>query len=231
MRGGRYSLFLAAIALACSRQLEFGWIYWRKFAKMITVNMKNDTFLSINGAVKMEIGATIRAIRKKKGITIGQLCEETGLSQGFLSLVENNKTSPSLATLDAIAAVLQVPAAFLLLKQEERMKVVRKDERTHSMYKDQLKVAHLGEEAGLRLLMIEIPPGPSANLDTNVHEGVECHLVLKGRLLARQGEDEFILEEGDSFSWKSFVPHYAINIGDEPAIVLIASYSDSRKTT
>ncbi|MDF2959831.1 MAG: MerR family transcriptional regulator [Paenibacillus sp.] len=177
----------------------------------------------------MEIGATIRTIRKKKGITIGQLCEATGLSQGFMSLVENNKTSPSLATLDSIAGVLQVPLAFLLLKQEERMKVTRKDGRTFSFYKGQLKVEHLGEEGGLRLMLIEVPPGPPSSLDTNVHEGVECHLVLKGKLLARQGEDEYILEEGDTFSWQSFVPHYVTNIGDETAVLLIASYNESRK--
>ncbi|TDF94505.1 helix-turn-helix domain-containing protein [Paenibacillus piri] len=176
----------------------------------------------------MEVGATIRAIRKKKGITIGQLCEATGLSQGFLSLVENNKTSPSLSTLDAIAGVLQVPLAFLLLKQEERMKVTRKDERSFSMYRDRQKVEHLGEVGGLRLMLIEVPPGPPSITDTNTHEGVESHLVLKGKLLARQGEDEYMVEEGDTFSWQSFVPHQVINIGEEPAVVLIASYNGSR---
>ncbi|MFD0682026.1 MULTISPECIES: helix-turn-helix domain-containing protein [unclassified Paenibacillus] len=177
----------------------------------------------------MEIGATIRTIRKKKGITIGQLCEATGLSQGFMSLVENNKTSPSLATLDSIAGVLQVPLAFLLLKQEERMKVTRKEERTFSMYKDQLKVEHLSEEGGLRMLLIEVPPGLPPSLELSVHEGVECHLVLKGKLLAKQGEDEYILEEGDTFSWQSFVPHQVTNIGKETAVILIASYNESRK--
>ncbi|NOU92086.1 cupin domain-containing protein [Paenibacillus sp. LMG 31456] len=177
----------------------------------------------------MEIGAAIRTIRKKKGITIGQLCEATGLSQGFMSLVENNKTSPSLATLDSIAGVLQVPLAFLLLKQEERMKVVRNKERTFSMYKDQLKVEHLGQEGGLRMLLIEVPPGPPSNLELSVHEGVECHLVLKGKLLAKQGEDEYILEEGDTFSWQSFVPHQVTNIGEETAVILIASYNENRK--
>jgi transcriptional regulator with XRE-family HTH domain len=176
----------------------------------------------------MEVGATIRAIRKKRGITIGQLCEATGLSQGFLSLVENNKTSPSLATLESIAGFLQVPLAYLLLKHEERMKVIRKDERTSSLYKDQWKVEHLGQESGLRLLLIEVPPGQPSNQDMNVHEGIECHFVLKGKLLAKQGEDEFVIEEGDTFSWQSFVPHYVQNIGEETAVILIASYNENR---
>ena len=43
----------------------------------------------------MDIGSKIRAIRNKKNITIAQMCEETGLSKGFISNVENNNTSPS----------------------------------------------------------------------------------------------------------------------------------------
>lgn len=177
----------------------------------------------------MEIGATIRAIRKRRGITIGQLCEATGLSQGFMSLVENNKTSPSLATLESIATFLQVPLAFLLLKQEERMKVVRKDERSFSMYKDRLKVEHLSEEGGLRLMMIEIPAGMPGQGEVSVHEGVECHMVLKGQVRVSQGEDEYTLEEGDTFSWQASVPHKVTNIGDDSAVILIASYNESRK--
>ncbi|UQZ84789.1 HTH-type transcriptional regulator PuuR [Paenibacillus konkukensis] len=176
----------------------------------------------------MEVGTAIRAIRKKRGITIGQLCEATGLSQGFMSLVENNKTSPSLATLESIADYLKVPLAFLLLKQEERMKVVRKGERTFSLFKDKLKVEHLGDEGGLRLMLIEIPPGPPANEETHVHEGVEIHMVLKGTVIVSQGEDEFTLEEGDTFSWQACVPHKVVNAGEEPAAILIASYNESR---
>jgi len=145
-----------------------------------------------------------------------------------MSLVENNKTSPSLSTLESIADFLQVPLAFLLLKQEERMKVVRKGERTFSMYKDRLKVEHLGEEGGLRLVMIEIPAG-HPDQGENVHEGVECHMVLKGKVRVTQGEDEYTLEEGDTFSWQSCVPHKVVNIGDDSAVILIASYNESRR--
>ena len=80
----------------------------------------------------MDIGTAIRAIRRRKNITIARICEQTGLSQGFMSQVETNKTSPSIATLENIAAALDVPLAYLLLKKEERMKVTRKEERSSS---------------------------------------------------------------------------------------------------
>lgn len=74
----------------------------------------------------MDIGLAIRTIRKQKQITIMQMCEGTGLSKGFISNVENNKTSPSIATLESIADYLEVPLPYLLLTPEQRMNVVRK---------------------------------------------------------------------------------------------------------
>ena len=50
--------------------------------------------------------------------------------------------------------------------------------------------------------------------DAHAHEGKESHLVLEGKVLAEQGEDSVILEEGDSFSWNASVPHSVKNVGD-----------------
>lgn len=92
----------------------------------------------------MDIGSAIRTIRKQKQITIMQLCEGTGLSKGFISNVENNKTSPSIATLESIADYLNVPLPYLLLTPEQRMNVVRKHERQETTAgSGQIKVQHL----------------------------------------------------------------------------------------
>jgi transcriptional regulator with XRE-family HTH domain len=175
--------------------------------------------------VKLDIGAKIRAIRKRKKITIAQMCEGTGLSKGFISNVENNNTSPSISTLQTIASFLGVPLPYLLLEKQQHMRVVRKDARTYSSFNN-LKVEHLTSKGGLRIMSVEFPPGASMG-EANAHEGEECHLVLEGKVLAEQGEDSVILEEGDSFSWNASVPHFVKNIGEEKAVVLIAVYSDT----
>lgn len=173
----------------------------------------------------MEIGATIRAIRKQRKITIPQLCEGTGLSKGFISNVENNKTSPSIATLESIANFLKVPLPYLLLHKEQRMHVVRKDERQHTTTGiEKLKVEHLSDKGGLRMMIVEFPPGASTG--DHMHAGEECHFVLKGKVMAEQAEDMEVLEAGDSFSWNASVPHRVTNTGDEAAIVLISVYKE-----
>src|SRR4051812_2542074 len=136
----------------------------------------------------MDIGSKIRAIRNRKKITIAQMCEETGLSKGFISNVENNNTSPSISTLQTIAGFLKVPLPFLLLEKDEHMTVIRKNEREVTTSKEfDLKVEHLAARGGLSLRLVEFPPGASTE-GKNAHEGEECHLVLKGRILAEQGE-------------------------------------------
>lgn len=177
----------------------------------------------------MDIGSTIRAIRQRKKITIPQLCEGTGLSKGFVSNLENNKTSPSIATLQTIAKFLNVPLPYLLLEKENRMRIVRKGERQYSTFgTDKLKVEHLTSKGGLRMMTVEFPPNATTGEEPTAHEGEECHLVLQGTILAQQGEDSEILQEGDSFSWNASVPHYVKNIGKAPAIVLIAVYTEEK---
>lgn len=177
----------------------------------------------------MDIGSKIRTIRNRKKITIAQMCEETGLSKGFISNVENNNTSPSISTLQSIANFLKVPLPYLLLEKDEHMTVIRKNEREITSSKNpDLKVEHLAARGGLSLRLVELPPGASTG-EKNAHEGEECHLVLTGKILAEQGEDSYIMEEGDTFSWSASVPHHVKNIGNEIAAVLIAVYTEGQE--
>ncbi len=176
----------------------------------------------------LEIGSKIRAIRKRKKITIAQMCEGTGLSKGFISNVENNNTSPSINTLQTISNFLGVPLPYLLLEKKQHMRVIKKTERTHSTFNN-LKIEHLSSKGGLRMMLVEFPPGASMG-EANAHEGEECHVVLEGRVIAEQGEDSMIIEEGDSFSWNASVPHFVKNIGEEKAVLLISVYSDTELT-
>lgn len=176
----------------------------------------------------MDIGSTIRAIRKRKNITIAQICETTGLSQGFMSQVETNKTSPSISTLESIAQALKVPLAYLLLKKEERMRIVRKNERTITTSgSENLKVEHLSSTKNVRMMIIEFPPGSTTGNTPHAHEGEEVHVVIKGRIYAEQGEDKAEFGEGDSFSWNACTPHLVRNIGEDKAIVLISIYKEN----
>lgn len=60
-----------------------------------------------------KMGARIRALRKKAGLTISQLAELAEVDGGFLNYIENGKKTPSLATVEKIARGLKVPVSDL----------------------------------------------------------------------------------------------------------------------
>jgi len=61
----------------------------------------------------MEIGITIKELRKKKGIRQNRLAEKSGISQTYLSQIENGSRSATLDTLEKICEVLNVPLSIL----------------------------------------------------------------------------------------------------------------------
>jgi transcriptional regulator with XRE-family HTH domain len=61
----------------------------------------------------LAIGQRLRASRNRQGLTIEQLAEATGLTKGFISKVERNLTSPSVASLATICQVLSLPIGLL----------------------------------------------------------------------------------------------------------------------
>src|SRR5512142_1063744 len=68
-------------------------------------------------------------VRLRLGLTVQQLGEATGLSKGFISQVENSRTSPSLATLQDLARALETSVAYLVVEEERVPYVVRSGER------------------------------------------------------------------------------------------------------
>ncbi len=55
------------------------------------------------------VGNKIKAIRKEKGIRAEQLANDSGLSESYISRLENGKQSPTLSTLEKLAKAMDVP--------------------------------------------------------------------------------------------------------------------------
>lgn len=164
------------------------------------------------------LGEKIRRVRKARGLTLAQVSEKTGLSIGYLSQVERNKTSPTIDVLKAIGDVLGKSIAYFV--QEEDVKprfVVRKSDRKRlqlpgSKLEFELLVPDLNRS--LEVLFHRIEVGASSGPKPYSHVGEECGIVLKGRIRIWIGSESFVLEEGDSVAFPSSLPHRWENAGD-----------------
>lgn len=56
----------------------------------------------------------VRELRTKKGWTIDQLADVTGMSRGFISQIENEKRDPSAETLSELAKAFDVRVSQLI---------------------------------------------------------------------------------------------------------------------
>ena len=77
----------------------------------------------------MNLGKRLADLRRKRGLATGELAARAKVTSGFISQIEHNRTSPSLTTLQRVAAALDVPLTYLLLEDDLRPQVVRQHER------------------------------------------------------------------------------------------------------
>ena len=77
------------------------------------------------------IGKKIRSIRKSKNMTIVELAEKINVTSGYISQIERDLISPSLAVLKRLSQALEVPISVLFLEESSNDVVtIPRDERT-----------------------------------------------------------------------------------------------------
>lgn len=173
----------------------------------------------------MQLGRKIRDLRLRRGLTVQQLAEATGLSKGFISQVENGRTSPSLATLQDLARSLETSVAYLVVEEEQVPHVVRAGERPRMQVggnTSRVEVLSAQPRRNLELIEVQLPPGVAAGDKRHYHHGEEVVLCLEGRVTLTCGEHVVVLEPGDACHFDGRVPHAIENAGETPARVIIA---------
>lgn len=175
----------------------------------------------------MHLGSLIRHHRKKKKLTLRYVAEQAGVSEGFLSQVENNVNSPSLETLTRIGAAIGIRAGDLLnqVNGQDRLVVIRKSE-----WED-FDIPHTGfatqrffspqNRAVMDSAILVIQPEVTVPVRKNIKNGQEVICVLKGSLTLFHGEQHIDLEEGDTAHfWADTKKQSMTNRNRETAVVL-----------
>ncbi|HAE02747.1 MAG TPA: Cro/Cl family transcriptional regulator [Rhodospirillaceae bacterium] len=174
------------------------------------------------------VGRQVHDLRKAKRMSLKQLSEAANLSIGLLSQIERGTSSPSLRSLRAISDAVGVsPVWFFndgkVPPPDERDVVVRKGagRKLNLPHKKLTKDLVTPDLSGsLQMLIVNIEPGGSTGGETYWHPGEECGFVLEGELELWVGERHFHLYKGDSFRFKSNLPHRSYNPGKKMAHII-----------
>jgi len=172
------------------------------------------------------VGGQIKRWRTERGMTLANVAERTDLNIGYLSQIENDKASPSLACLAAIGDALDVPIAWFFLTEVAPPTVVRASERPVRGRDGLGRIERVdgGESRDLTIVEGVAPVGGRAGL--HAHAGDEHHLVLSGRWRMSQGDHVVELGPGDYIRWDGTIPHDAEVIGDDEGHLLIVTLRD-----
>lgn len=173
----------------------------------------------------MQLGKKIRDLRLRRGLTVQQLAGATGLSKGFISQVENHRTSPSLATLNDLARALDTSAAYLVVEEDQVPCVIRAGQRSRvpaGGNASRVEVLSAQPKRNLELIQVDLPPGLEAGDHRHYHHGEQCLLCVEGQVRLTCGDHIIELAPGDSCHFDGRVPHAIENRGSTSARVLIA---------
>lgn len=170
------------------------------------------------------VGPQVRYWRQSRGLTLAQVAERSGLNLGYLSQIENEKASPSLDTLAALGAALEVPITWFLVSATPAPRVVRRAERRVLAAPEggRFEVVDAGLAGDLRIQYFSAPPGTASGVRT--HIGEEHHILLSGRLRCTQGAHVLDLGPGDYMVWDATLPHEAICVGADVATGFILTH-------
>ncbi len=169
------------------------------------------------------VGRQVRRWRNERGWTLSQVAVASGLNVGYLSQIENDKASPSLESLAAIAGALEVPIAWFLMESSAPPRVVRAADRPSFRGEGGIGIAEVDGGIPRDLCLVEGTMQPGERTGLHSHPGDEHHVVLRGRFRLTQADHVVELGPGDYLLWDATIPHDAENIGDESGSMLIIS--------
>ena len=174
----------------------------------------------------MKIGEKIRRLRVKSSLTQEELANRCELTKGFISQLERDLTSPSIATLVDILEGLGTNLRDFFNEIEDEKIVFSKDDvfvTENEEFKYTLNwLIPNAQKNQMEPILLELEPGGSSKEDYP-HEGEEFGYVLSGTIHIHIGKERYKAKKGESFYFKAHSNHYIENIGKAKAKVLWVS--------
>jgi transcriptional regulator with XRE-family HTH domain len=176
-------------------------------------------------AEPVDVGARLRALRAGRQLSIKGLAEASGLAVNTLSLIEHGKSSPSVSTLQQLAAALRVPiTAFFAPEVPRRRVVYQRAGDVPAVPFPHGALTDLGvgiARRSIEPLLLTLDPGAGSGPEAIVHTGQEFVYGLEGVITYTVAGDAYRIEPGASLLFEAALPHGWQNPGATTAIALL----------
>jgi len=182
-----------------------------------------------------DVGARLREMRQAAGLSQRGLADLSGVPHGQISMIETNRSSPSVASLRKILGGLTVTLAEFFEPDRPATEAVffrPSDLRDLTSLlpgaapgrSGRIQLAQVGDARAhnLQILSERYEPGADTGKTMLEHAGSEGGVVISGAIELTVGEQTAVLRAGDSYLFHSTIPHRFRNSGIDEAVVISA---------
>lgn len=188
-----------------------------------------------------DTGARLRAAREARRLSQRQLAAAAGVTGAMISMVEQNRTSPSVATLKKILSGLDMSLGAFFAEQEpagtgwyfrhEDLREITPEAKIGpetgaggAADAPRVRFLQLGRPgaSALQMLYERYPPGADTGAELYSHEADEAGIVIAGEILVTVGSETRLLRAGDGYLFNSRIAHRFRNPGAVDCIIVSA---------
>ncbi len=188
----------------------------------------------------IKIGDRIRRLRITKGMAMGEVSQQSGISEQTIDSIESGMLTPPIGNLVSLAKVFDVAvgdffgdggdAPYCIVRSDGREAISRFD--SASGKPCGYSYESLGSQKKNRNMepfLVTLSPIESSQIEPNQHVGEEILFVLEGKVEVRLLDRVEILSPGDSIYYDSTMPHVVSCHGDTPAKILAVIYAKEER--
>ncbi|WXR61820.1 cupin domain-containing protein [Peptostreptococcaceae bacterium AGR-M142] len=176
--------------------------------------------------VSLQIGAKLKRLRILNGLTQEEIASRCDLTKGFISKIERDLTSPSIATLMDILEALGTDLKSFFNESEDEKVVYKKDDIYESINSELNHKIHWlipnSQKNEMEPILMELKPFGKTDLDLP-HNGEEFGYVIKGSITLYVGNKKYKVKKGESFYFKPDREHKIENNSNKETILIWVS--------
>ena len=183
----------------------------------------------------MDIGGRLKSVRETNGMSQRDLASRAGLTNAAISLIEQNKSSPSVASLkrllDAIPMTMseffsevEAPGTPKYFYGADEFVELSPQDIGLGAAAARVSLRQLGDASRhtLQVLHEVYPPGADTGPDLLTHEAEEAGVVVEGIIEITVADQIRVLNPGDGYLFDSRLPHRFRNIGQQRCVIVSA---------
>lgn len=181
---------------------------------------------SLPGEQPLDIGERLRALRRMHGLSQRELAKRAGVTNGTISLIEQNRISPSVGSLKKVLDGFPISISdFLTLDLQPRSRVFYQVKDLKVIESGPINFKLVGTDAkgrAIQMMHERYKPGADTGEEMLSHAGEECGVVVAGVVELTVGGEIRNLTSGEAYYFDSRLPHRFRNPGTIDAVIVSA---------